>query len=263
MIRPGGRVPGGFMATKFHDGQRLGALEANQDRTTGIVYSSFWIMMPAGTATGSSKFWRIYAGGGQNNIYLENYPDGGSWVIKGSSECVDTTCNVVAAVWTSPDQIRPNTWHRIETLVERDNNGRISVWMDGKFQWSRDNWVSANFSGNGHTIDLGNLLSAASSNSPDSNSFNYDEAYFDFTQARVEVGNAPTWAGCTRREIQIPLSWSNSGVTIAVNQGSFTTGSTAYLYVVGADGSVNQSGYPVVFGGSISLPNPPQSLIVQ
>jgi len=194
MIRSGGRVPGNFMATKFHDGQRLGALEANQDRTTGVVYSSFWIMMPAGTASGSSKFWRIYAGGGQNNIYLENYPEGSSWAIKGFSECSDSTCNT-ATVWTSPGEIQPNKWHRIETLVERDNSGRFSVWMDGKFQWSRDNWVSANFSGTGHTIDIGNLLSSASSNSPASNSFNFDEAYYDFTQARVEVGNAPTWAG--------------------------------------------------------------------
>jgi hypothetical protein len=257
MIRAGGRSGTGYMGTKFHNGQRLGALEARQNRTTGIVYSSFWILLPPGTATDSSKFWRIYGDASQANIYLENYGGGGSWSIKGYSECGDPSCST-ATVWGSPDDIKPNTWHRIETLLERDNNGRFTVWMDSKLQWSRDRWVSASFTGDGHTIDVGNLLSSGANNSPDSNSFNYDEVYYDLTRARVEIGDASVWDQCKRREIQPPVSWSDSSLSVAVNQGGFAAASKAYLYVVGPDGSVNTNGYPVKFGDAgLSRPNPP------
>lgn len=64
-----------------------------------------------------------------------------------------------------------------------------------------------------------------------------DQIYFDNTQQRVELGNAATWAACTHREIQIPQAWSDSSITITANAGTFANSSTAYLYVVGADGT--------------------------
>jgi len=69
-----------------------------------------------------------------------------------------------------------------------------------------------------------------------------DDIYFDVTRARVEVGNASTWAGCTQREIQIPSAWSGSSITITANKGSFSSFSGKYLYVVDSSGNVS-SGY--------------------
>lgn len=79
-----------------------------------------------------------------------------------------------------------------------------------------------------------------------------DDAYADFTQARVELSEYPTWDETAqhRKELQIPTSWSDTSVTINVNAGQFTTGQTAYLYVVHDDGSVNVNGYAVTIGGS-------------
>jgi|GEM_PF-4007529 len=74
--------------------------------------------------------------------------------------------------------------------------------------------------------------------------FFYDNIYIDKSIARVEIGNAPTYAASTRREVQIPTSWGNS-IQITVNSGAFTNGQTAYIYVVNSDGNVNASGYPV------------------
>ena len=85
-----------------------------------------------------------------------------------------------------------------------------------------------------------------------------DDVYIDTTQARVEIGDNPTWGQCTHREIQIPSAWSDTSITVTVNQGSFGSGSKAYLYVVDADGKVNAEGFPITFGDSeVPLAGPP------
>jgi Tol biopolymer transport system component len=87
----------------------------------------------------------------------------------------------------------------------------------------------------------------------------FSEAYIDNTQARVEIGNGPTWRESNHREIQIPSAWSNNSITITVNQGSFTSGQKVYLYVVDGNGNVS-SGLPVTIGGD--APKPPTNLRV-
>jgi hypothetical protein len=84
------------------------------------------------------------------------------------------------------------------------------------------------------------------------------------TQARVEIGNASNWQTCTHREIQTPVSWSDTSITITLNQGSFAVGETAYLFVVDADGNVNTQGYPVTFTLSgFGPPSPPIGLKIK
>ncbi len=77
----------------------------------------------------------------------------------------------------------------------------------------------------------------------------FDDVYVDITQARVEIGDNATWEQCTYREIQIPSAWSDTSITVTVNQGAFKSGAQAYLYVVDADGNVNTSGFPITFAG--------------
>ncbi|HMN19010.1 MAG TPA: hypothetical protein PKA31_00230 [Candidatus Moranbacteria bacterium] len=74
-----------------------------------------------------------------------------------------------------------------------------------------------------------------------------DDLYIDRTWARVEIGNAPVYADCTHREIQIPSAWNSSQVSFTVNQGSFSNGATAYLFVTDQNNSVSQ-GYPITIG---------------
>jgi len=76
----------------------------------------------------------------------------------------------------------------------------------------------------------------------------WDDVYIDKSWARVEIGDAATYATCTHREVQIPSVWSSSSVTVTVNQGSFPDEQQGYLYVVDETGSVNSSGYPVTLG---------------
>jgi hypothetical protein len=75
-----------------------------------------------------------------------------------------------------------------------------------------------------------------------------DDVYIDITCARVEIGNASTWATCTHREIQIPSAWAAGELTATVNRGSFGASETVWLYVVDSDGNVNADGKSVQFG---------------
>jgi hypothetical protein len=73
----------------------------------------------------------------------------------------------------------------------------------------------------------------------------WDEIYVDRTQARVELGDGPTWAGSAHFEIQIPSAWSTTSISFRVNQGTLATDGAAYLYVVDAAGNANADGLPV------------------
>ena len=64
-----------------------------------------------------------------------------------------------------------------------------------------------------------------------------DQIYFDSTRQRVELGDAATWAACTKREVQVATSWSDTSISIDANAGAFSNGDTAYLYIIGADGN--------------------------
>lgn len=255
VLSRGGRTSLGHFATKYYNGQRLGALSALQRGTTGEWYLSYWFMMPAGTS--SSKPFRIYGSGSAGNIYLAS---GGKlgFGIRGLSECSAPECSS-ATVWGSPNSFQAGKWHRVEILMSQAENGRITVLMDGKEQWSREQWLATSAGVyDGHTIDLGNMINAqedGGSNSPENNSYNFDDAYFDFTQARVEISDHPTWSGSSVRELQVPVAWAGGMVSVAVNRGSFTEGASAYLYVIAADGSVNENGFPITFGGD--APSPP------
>jgi len=86
-----------------------------------------------------------------------------------------------------------------------------------------------------------------------------DDPYIQVgTRARVEIGDASTWANCTHREIQIPTGWSDTEITVTLNRGSFDPCETYYLFVVDADGNVNADGYPIkIVTGAGEPPCPP------
>lgn len=262
MLRPGGRHSTGSFATKYYNGQRLGALSASQRGTTGTWYISYWFMMPAGTS--SSKPFRMYGSGTAQNLYLAT---GGSqgFSLRGYSECSAAECSS-DTIWSSPQSFIGGRWHRVEIILSQAN-GRITTYIDGKEQWSRDRWLASTPGAyDGHTIDLGNMINAhetGGSNAPENNSYNFDDVYIDYTLARVEIGDAPTWVASSKRELQVPIKWTNNSITIAVNSGTFTKGTRAYLYVVDANGVVNASGYPITIGDPIAgssprLPKAPQ-----
>ncbi|MEF3691440.1 MAG: hypothetical protein V3574_00090 [Candidatus Moraniibacteriota bacterium] len=89
----------------------------------------------------------------------------------------------------------------------------------------------------------------------------WDDLYVDNTWARIIVSNASTLSASTHREIQIPSAWSANSITATINQGSFSNGAIAYLYVVDANGEVNVDGFPIIINFSDAIaPNAPIGL---
>jgi len=70
----------------------------------------------------------------------------------------------------------------------------------------------------------------------------WESAYLDNTWARVEIGDKPTYASCTHREIQVPCTWSDTSVTFTVNRGSFAPGAAVYIFVVDAGNTPHSVG---------------------
>lgn len=96
----------------------------------------------------------------------------------------------------------------------------------------------------------------------DSATVDVDNFYLDDTQARVELGNAPTLAQCTIRELQRATTWTSNSITVAVDRGYLPDGATAYAYVYDSAGVANDVGFPILASGG-TPPAAPQNLVVQ
>ncbi|MGB7566678.1 MAG: hypothetical protein WBM07_02385, partial [Chitinivibrionales bacterium] len=86
-----------------------------------------------------------------------------------------------------------------------------------------------------------------------------DQVYIDNTPAHVFISSSPgiLWPDVSAEdhsEIQVPSAWSDGSITFTLNQGSFSNGETAFLYVVDTTGNSNPIGFPFQFGSSGVLP---------
>lgn len=121
----------------------------------------------------------------------------------------------------------PGVSREVGTLSNYKTFGRSTAW--NYIIWQ-------NFVGNGYT----------------SANIYFDDIYISAgSQARVELGDAPTYTSCTHVEIQPVLSWSNSSIVFKVNKGSFASGSAAYLFVIDSNGNASV-GYPITIGSDSS-----------
>lgn len=238
--------------------KRLGSLSMSLTGTTGTYWVSFWLrcgtnLIPQG------KFWRIY-GNGSNNIFLS---------IDNNTNLMSNSTVGGTTVWgTVTDPMRcVTTWQHIEVYIRDAPDDLIQVFVDGvrAFQRGsqlpglhrdlegsmsneRERWVSSPWLGDGHTIDFANMV--------DGGFYGVSDPFVDYTRARVELSDSPTWVGALHKEIQIPTRWTDTQVTVNLNKGTFATGQTVYAYVVDANGTVNATGYPVVIGGGTTTPPP-------
>jgi len=82
----------------------------------------------------------------------------------------------------------------------------------------------------------------------------WDDVYVDYTPARVEIGDASTYANSRHREIQLPTAWSNTSITVTLNRGSFPNFTGLYLFVTDDAGNTS-AGFPLT--GSAPDTTPP------
>jgi len=157
------------------------------------------------------------------------------------------------------NDITTGTWHCFQ-FEYRDStvnvsDGVIRWWFDGKLILDKRTFLTRNAS---HTsFKRPKYVGFMNSVGTGSGALFYmTDPYIDNTWARVEIGNASTYNACTHREIQPNTAWANGSITVKVNQGSFSSGASAYLYVVHPDGSVNATGYPITIGSGGSATDP-------
>jgi len=152
------------------------------------------------------------------------------------------------------------TWHRFDIYVDltKPEGQKIHNWyVDGKklprvheFYNADANLTSAG------VINGFNYLSWLMYQFAGDDTYTWfqymDDAFANLTQARVEISESATWdeTAQTHKEIQIPLSWSNTEIVVSANLGSFDPGATLYLYVIDDDGAVSP-------GVAINVPGEP------
>jgi hypothetical protein len=163
-----------------------------------------------------------------------------------------------------------NNWLHIQGYFEESSggvdDGTVVLWinhdkvLDYVNAWRTRNYESTYWNviwiGNYHAHDAGSGCSTFG------DGYTYwENVYVDTTQARVEIGNSDTYDTSTHREIQIPSKWSDSSISVTLNQGSFNSLDSLYLYVIDENGSVNSHGYPLYIDST--SPSPPTNLRVQ
>ena len=80
----------------------------------------------------------------------------------------------------------------------------------------------------------------------------FDDVYIAIgsgARARVEIGDAATYATSKNLTIATVTSWGDTSITATIRQGSFSNLNNAYLYVIDANGDVNTNGYLLSDGG--------------
>jgi hypothetical protein len=155
------------------------------------------------------------------------------------------------------------TWIRIEQYLEQSSpdtsNGTFMTWMHKPYAGTPAITFDMNSGENSYETRTGSSqwrqwhfgsffardVEPAGGGGPIDAYIYVDDLYFDVTRARVEIGNASTWSGCTWREIQRPTAWSGSSITVVVNEGGFGSLSGKYVYVVDSEGNVNANGYGI------------------
>ena len=151
------------------------------------------------------------------------------------------------AYWPNNYAVNPmgGSWTKVEVEIcyTNQSSGYIKLWENGVLKQNYSG-PTDKYSGTARNEGIGGF---ARSKTPGNWRY-YADMYLDYSRCRVIVGNASTLTASTKREVQIPSAWSDGSITVNVNQGAFSDGQTAYLYVVDSNGTVNSNGYQITFG---------------
>ena len=168
-----------------------------------------------------------------------------SWHLNDDGASLSSNVN-----WWFSDAVNPmaGAWTKIELEICYTNqtSGYIKLWENGVLKINYSGYTDR-YAGTARNDSIGGYARQSGY----TNNWRYfADLYLDHSRARVIIGNASTYNASTKREVQIPTSWSNGAISINVNAGAFSSGQNAYLYVVGSDGTVNSNGYPITIGQS-------------
>jgi hypothetical protein len=200
-----------------------------------------WIWGKGGSGTSDEflsniKLFRLWNPGNENEnfaIALNNFNEATVAMTEGI-ESVPHYANM------NYNDLTKQTWHLLQ-FEYRDSStsnvadGSFKMWLDSKQVLSYSGFVGRTNNNLKRPFLIGFF-----------NSWGYgtahlliDDVYSDSSLARIEIGDNQNYSLCTHREIQVPTSWNTNSITFTVNHGSFANGTTAYLFVVDANGTAS------------------------
>lgn len=208
--------------------------------------------------------------GTDNNWYLEYNDRFTSNTSYGGWHINDDTC-AYSCLLQNPDQNGSSWWwngavnpfagswikQEYEIRLTDQASGYIKVWENGvqkvNYAGKTSGWTGTN-----KTIGIGGYARGAGATGSSNNWRYFADLYMDTSAQRVIIGNASTLdASTTLREVQVPTAWSDTSISVNINQGAFADSSSAYLFVIDANGNASP-GKLITFGsGSVSSPLPP------
>jgi len=231
-----------------------------KNMTFSRVYMDFWIITSyVDRISRNWKPWRFY--GDNDSLQLDFV-----WLC--DSQLMNRVQDSVG--WAKGDwggsPYANNTWMHVQLVYAESSagvaNGTIRHYIDSKV-YGNDSGAIITQMAPAHfdQIRIGHYWAKDAIDACTTNSgarVYVDDVYVDTSWARVELGNAPTYAASTHREVQVPTAWSDGSISVKFNSGTFAAGSTAYLFVTDANNNTSP-GISVKIGGtSTSLqPNPP------
>jgi PKD repeat protein len=248
-----------------------GSVQAPNNPLSDTWFAQYWVYFGSDFNFGTSTY-------GKGDTFLSNMkvfrlwnPGGGVTenfcvVFAGWARSFSWACENAGQVgWISgiTDRLTLGQWHLLQFAFKENSglgvgDGKFQMWLDGESLDSRTDLVTRlNFAGLKRPLLIGwfNMWGPTAGEDPEApNTYRIDDVYLDTSWARVEIGNAATYAASTHREIQLPQSWADDQVLFRVNQGAFADGATAYLYVIDADGRVNGQGFPITINAVPVIP---------
>jgi hypothetical protein len=145
------------------------------------------------------------------------------------------------------------TWNRFEGLLRAGDvgvaNGGYAVWRDNAILQDSGNVIVRNtascqkpdtFRFTHYFDDLDTQYDPPTPNI----NYYHSEIYVDTTPARIEICNEIQKDQAGHCEIQIPHNiWNDGNIQFTANLGAFKSTDSLFLFVIDADGNVNQEGY--------------------
>jgi hypothetical protein len=163
-----------------------------------------------------------------------------------------------------------DTWQNMVLIVDQGTKGTASAKVRGYLSRPGQPYAEVQSADNIMLIDdLGEYINAIKlDNYIDANNDDavaagatvaqtgiyYDDIYIDNTFQRLELGDASTYAACTKRIVQPASAWSDTGITAQLNTGNLPGGSQAYLYVADADGTISSPYGPITINTTTVRP---------
>jgi hypothetical protein len=230
------------------------------------LYMDYWMVVDyVDVKSRNFKPWRFY---GDADNYQLNYV----WMCNDANGLGRTqlNANLALAAWGGP-QFSNRTWMHIQLVYNESSpgqpNGTIRHFINSHVAGLDSGAVvTENLPAHFDQIRIGHYWDQPSDDNCPANGgavVYVDDVYIDTSWARVELGDASTYAASMHREIQVATNWADGSVSVTFNPGSFASGATAYLFVTDAN-NVTSRGSPVKIGNtSVGTPGSPTNVAVQ